>query len=172
MANNSSWLPHRPRPRCSRRVIGQSVRWLALRAIDSDTCRIKRRLAEQVRRNRHGVRSRSIARFTARSNSASRCTSSSVTGPGPPTGTSGSRCAASRNIEGGIAPRTRDKLLGQGALAGLPRAGDDNFRHHPHSLRKGYAHQSASSHNGDSPRRTEKFALIETNLEYRYFAVQ
>jgi len=90
------------------RVIGQSVRWLARPARDSDTRCISSMFADPVRRKWPGWRRRSMARLTARRSSGSRWTSSKVIGWRPPTRASGSRRAASTTSRSSSERKRRD----------------------------------------------------------------
>jgi hypothetical protein len=48
-------------------------------------------------------------------------------------------------IERGVTPFSRDEVLDQRALPGLPRACDDDRRHDPHTLGKGSSDQPRES---------------------------
>jgi hypothetical protein len=93
-------------------------------ASDSETWRIKSRFAEPVSRKRPALRFRSIARFTPRG------------------------IEHVEVVQRAVKPFALNELLGQGALAGLPRARDHNSRHHRQPLGEGAADQTGKSIHG------------------------
>jgi hypothetical protein len=92
----------------SDQVNGRISRYTARPARDSETCRMRRRFAEPVHRNRPGVRLRSTSSLMTESSLGARWISSIVIGSAPMRRASGSRTAVSMAVKSSREVYVRD----------------------------------------------------------------